>query len=56
MCANASTRSIHLGYWYDSKEHETILALGFDAAASYHTYGVHWEPTRIDWLVDRRVG
>jgi endo-1,3-1,4-beta-glycanase ExoK len=32
--------------------HETVISLGFDAAASYHTYAFLWGPGFIEWFVD----
>lgn len=32
--------------------HEYVYNLGFDASASYHTYGFNWQPNYIAWLVD----
>lgn len=30
----------------------TVIDLGFDASADFHTYGFDWKPDRITWLVD----
>lgn len=32
--------------------HETVIPLGFDAAAGYHTYRFFWAPGFIEWFVD----
>ena len=32
--------------------HETIINLGFDAAAGFHTYGFEYRSTYIKWFVD----
>lgn len=31
---------------------DTVIDLGFDASADFHTYGFEWKPDRIIWLVD----
>jgi beta-glucanase (GH16 family) len=31
---------------------ETLIDLGFDAAAGFHTYAFDWEPSAIRWYVD----
>ena len=32
--------------------HESLIALGFDASADFHTYSIEWLPDRIHWYVD----
>lgn len=32
--------------------HESVVALGFDAAAARHTYTIEWKPGGINWYVD----
>ncbi len=32
--------------------HETMVNLGFDASAAFHTYAFEWLPDRINWYVD----
>lgn len=32
--------------------HETLINLGFDASAGFHTYGIEYRPTHINWYVD----
>jgi endo-1,3-1,4-beta-glycanase ExoK len=32
--------------------HETLINLGFDASAAFHTYAFEWRPTYIKWYVD----
>ncbi len=32
--------------------HETMIDLGFDAAADFHTYSIIWMADSIEWLVD----
>ena len=32
--------------------HETMIDLGFDSAAGFHTYGFEYRPTFIKWFVD----
>jgi len=33
-------------------QHETLIPLGFDASADFHTYGFEHRPTYINWYVD----
>lgn len=33
----------------------TLVDLGFDAAAGFHTYEIDWRPNTIRWLVDNEV-
>ena len=35
--------------------HETIINLGFDAAAGYHNYAFEWTPSAIKWYVDGKL-
>ncbi len=35
-----------------SAGHETVIDLGFDAAADYHVYAFSWQQDRIAWYVD----
>jgi beta-glucanase (GH16 family) len=35
--------------------HETMVDLGFDAAADYHRYAFDWSPEAIRWYVDERL-
>ena len=39
-------------YTNDVGGHETLIDLGFDAAADFHTYAFTWSPTAIQWFVD----
>lgn len=32
--------------------HETMIELGFDASAAFHTYAFEWTPSAIRWYVD----
>ncbi len=32
--------------------HETVILLGFDAAADFHNYAIVWDPGSIKWYVD----
>lgn len=32
-----------------------LIDLGFDASADFHRYEIHWNPDRIQWLVDGQV-
>ncbi len=32
--------------------HETVINLGFDASAAFHTYTIIWMPDAIEWYVD----
>ena len=32
--------------------HETMIPLGFDASAAFHTYGIEYRATYINWYVD----
>jgi endo-1,3-1,4-beta-glycanase ExoK len=32
--------------------HETLINLGFDASLGFHTYGIEYRATRINWYVD----
>lgn len=43
---------IQVNYWTDGVEHPTVLDLGFDASAEFHTYGFRWLPNAIEWYVD----
>jgi endo-1,3-1,4-beta-glycanase ExoK len=35
--------------------HESVIDLGFDASARYHTYVMAWRDNGIDWFVDGRL-
>jgi endo-1,3-1,4-beta-glycanase ExoK len=49
------TTKVQFNYFKNGKGgHEKIYNLGFDAAASYHTYAFNWQPTYIAWYVDGR--
>ncbi|MFA6016132.1 MAG: family 16 glycosylhydrolase [Gallionellaceae bacterium] len=32
--------------------HETVVDLGFDAAAAQHTYAINWQANSLSWYVD----
>jgi beta-glucanase (GH16 family) len=32
--------------------HETVVPLGFDSSAAFHTYTIIWMPGKIQWYVD----
>ncbi|HEX2568398.1 MAG TPA: family 16 glycosylhydrolase [Polyangia bacterium] len=34
------------------QRHEVLIPLGFDAADAFHTYGIKWTSTGIEWWVD----
>ncbi len=47
------TTRMQVNYWTDGVgEHETLIDLGFDAAADFHTYTIEWQPDAIIWRVD----
>ncbi|MBM2620885.1 glycoside hydrolase family 16 protein [Actinoplanes sp. LDG1-06] len=51
-----NTRLMQTNYFTDGVGgHETVIDLGFDAAAGYHTYGFEWSPRAIKWYVDGRL-
>jgi hypothetical protein len=43
---------VQLNYWTNDVEHPTLIDLGFDASADFHTYAFTWREDRIDWYVD----
>lgn len=46
---------LHTNYFTNGTGgHETVIDLGFDASAAYHTYAFTWTPTSIEWFVDGR--
>ena len=49
-----NTRQVQLNYFTNGVGgHETVINLGFDAAAGYHTYAIEWwNGGTINWFVD----
>ncbi|MCW2246877.1 endoglucanase [Azospirillum fermentarium] len=51
--AGKDTGKLEVSYVSNGTPHrDTVIDLGFDAAADFHTYGFEWKPDRITWLVD----
>ncbi|MHA6695768.1 family 16 glycosylhydrolase [Homoserinimonas sp. A520] len=50
---NPGPNSTKLEYGYRGTP--TLIDLGFDAADSFHTYEIDWQPNMIRWLVDGEV-
>jgi endo-1,3-1,4-beta-glycanase ExoK len=49
------TTKLQTNYFVNGGEtHEKLIALGFDAASSFHTYAYEWRPDSIEWFVDGR--
>ncbi|WP_311520099.1 beta-glucanase [Paenibacillus albidus] len=47
------TTKLEMNYYTNGVgSHETVIDLGFDAAAGYHTYAFEWSPSAIKWYVD----
>ncbi len=47
------TTKMQVTYYTDGVgNHETMIDLGFDSAAGFHTYGFEYRPTYIKWFVD----
>ncbi len=47
------TTKMQVTYYTDGVgNHETMINLGFDSAADFHTYGFEYRPTFIKWFVD----
>lgn len=48
-----NTSQMQLNYFTNGTGgHETIINLGFDSSAGFHTYGFEYRPTFIKWYVD----
>jgi beta-glucanase (GH16 family) len=48
-----NTNQMQLNYFTNGTGgHETIINLGFDSSAGFHTYGFEYRPTYIKWFVD----
>ncbi len=48
-----NTHTVQLNYFASGiGGHEKIIDLGFDAAASFHSYAFTWTPSDITWYVD----
>jgi len=47
---NPGAESTKLEYGYRGTP--TLIDLGFDAADSFHSYEIDWQPDTIRWLVD----
>ncbi|MGC1378253.1 MAG: family 16 glycosylhydrolase [Anaerolineales bacterium] len=48
-----NTTQVQLNYYTTGVGgHETIINLGFDSSTGFHTYGIDYEPTFINWYVD----
>jgi endo-1,3-1,4-beta-glycanase ExoK len=48
-----NTTQMQLNYFTNGVGgHETIINLGFDSSAGFHTYGFEYRPTYIKWFVD----
>ena len=43
---------MQVNYWRNGVEHPTLVDLGFDASADFHTYVFEWLPDTITWYVD----
>jgi beta-glucanase (GH16 family) len=47
------TTRMQVNYFKDGVGgHETLINLGFDASAGYHSYSFVWRATSIEWYVD----
>jgi endo-1,3-1,4-beta-glycanase ExoK len=50
------TRRVQFNFWTNddtyAQRNETLLDLGFDAAAAAHNYGFRWTATSLEWYVD----
>lgn len=48
-----NSRTVQVNYFVNDKSQDgTVINLGFDAAAGFHSYSFTWEPTRIRWFID----
>ena len=43
---------VQLNYWTNDVEHPTVIDLGFDASAAFHSYSFAWREDQLDWYVD----
>ncbi|MBU0498836.1 MAG: family 16 glycosylhydrolase [Gammaproteobacteria bacterium] len=43
---------LQVNYITDGIEYPSVIDLGFDASADFHTYAFRWEGDRITWYVD----
>ncbi len=51
-----NSKTVMVNYWVGGVSKDgTIINLGFDASAAFHTYSFIWSPTSIKWLVDGKV-
>jgi beta-glucanase (GH16 family) len=49
-------RQVQLNYYTDGVGgRETMIDLGFDASADFHSYAFEWHPDAIRWFVDGRL-
>lgn len=48
---------VHSYHYYSSQglQSESSSFTGDDFTAGFHTFGVHWQPDRIDWYVDGEI-
>jgi licheninase len=50
------TTKMQVNYYVRGQgKHEKIINLGFDASQGFHTYGIRWGKTSIQWTVNGRV-
>ena len=48
-----NTTQVQLNYYTNGVGgHEKIINLGFDSSTGFHTYGIDYEPTFINWYID----
>ncbi len=51
-----SPRQVQLNYYTDGDgDHGTMIDLGFDASADFHSYAFEWRPDSIRWFVDGKL-
>jgi hypothetical protein len=43
-------QNIHWGPWVQGNQ--ALSSVDADYSTAFHTYGVHWEPTRVRWYID----
>ena len=51
----SDTSKMQVNYWSNGVEHPVVINLGFDAAASLHTYAFEWSSGAIKWYVDNQL-
>lgn len=50
------TTKVQFNYWVNGVGgHETVIDLGFDAAAGFNDYAFEWRADRIDWYVNGQM-